>query len=173
MSESLTQGQEDVIALVRQYIGSSLKVRSDELCAFIGRGIDDGRSLLGEHISSCGLFALAVWHSVGVPHSLMLKPYVTGTAISRVVQVAHDLKAIRRGVPVAGALMHYHSRRPSFDDHVEFCLTTPDSRRCANHAGGGRALCGVGSGGGTILWNGGRPLQAWYDPRVLLGEEIL
>jgi len=171
----LTIAQESIISSVRPWIGASLLVRDQELREFIARGVDDPRWELNEHVSDCGLFALAVLHDVGVPHHLVSAKYVSGMAIDWLNQIAHDLKAIRYpkrdGKPVPGALMLYYSPRPSKNDHAEFSLSMVTGGYMADHAGGGRAECEIGSGRSDIRWNGGRPLQCWYDPDALLGFE--
>ncbi len=172
----LSIAQDSMVSVVRPWIGASLLVRDQELREFIARGVDDPRWELDEHVSDCGLFALAVWHEIGVAHHLCKEKYVAGMAIIWLTQIAHDLQAIRYprrdGPPVPGALMHYYSRRPSKDDHVEFCLSKPAKTTwMADHAGGGRQECAIGSGRSDIRWNAARPLQCWYDPDALLGFE--
>lgn len=181
MSE-LTVYRQQVVDAVTPWIGASLLNRADEFRHFIARDVDDENDQLDEHVSSCGLFALAIWYSLRVNDELVRRPYENGKAITWLVEIAGNLGAVRypreHGAPTVGALMHYHSPRPSLDDHVEFCLTVPvgestaqgQSRLTAMHAGGGRPHCGVGALNGTIWWNMGRPLQAWYDADALLGS---
>lgn len=165
-----------LVSLVRKFDNCDLDHNGDELRAFISRGIDNPDTLLNAHISTCGLFALAVWHALEIPHPLLSEPYVPGMAIAWLVQIAHDLGAVRfpRGhaPPGVGALMHYHSRRPSNDDHVEFCLGPVDSHYFADHGGGGRAKCGVDVSNSNVYWNLGRPLQAWYDLEALVNGHV-
>jgi hypothetical protein len=73
--------QQKIVDTVTPWIGASLLNRGQELREFISRGVDDPRYQLNEHISSCGLFALAVWHAAGVKHELLKMPYQTGKAI--------------------------------------------------------------------------------------------
>lgn len=172
----LSIAQESIISSVRPWIGASLLVREQELRQFIARGVDDPRYELNEHVSDCGLFALAVWHDVGVDHHLCNDKYVSGMAIIWVTEIAHDLKAVRYpkrdGMPVPGALCHWYSRRPSKDDHVAFTLgPVADGTHFADYAGGGGAECAINSGRGDIRFSWGRPLQCWYDPNALLGFE--
>lgn len=168
----LSMGQQMIIQAVRSWIGASLLVREQELREFVARGVDDPRYDLNSHVSDCGLFALAIWHAVGVPHELVNAKYVNGMAITWIVHIAHDLQSIRYpkrdGLPVPGALMHYFSPRPSNNDHLEFYLKRLDEHGLAWHAGGGRAECEIGDATSNILWSSSRPLQCWYDPRALL-----
>jgi hypothetical protein len=168
----MTAAEDVIVAAVEPWIGSSLEHGGDQLKAYIGANLHDPRQLLDPHISSCGLFALAVWSEVGIEHHLLAGPYEVGSAIKWLVEIAHDLGAIRYprrdGPPVVGALMHYYSPRPSHNDHVEFCLSKPDALHHARHAGGGRPACGIDDGESDILWSSGRALQCWYDPNALL-----
>jgi len=173
MSELLSPAQEAIVTLIRKYVGCSLGCRESELFSLVGRGVDDAQGYLSPKVSDCGLVALGIWHLAGVDHELVNKPYQNGMAITWLVHVANDLQAIRYprrdGLPRAGALMHYYRPRPSIDDHVEFCLSTPDEQSgMALHAGGGRAFCAIAEGSSDVRWSSGRPLQCWYDADALL-----
>jgi hypothetical protein len=162
-----------MVTIARRCVSMSLLNRKDILRTFLARDIDDPSFQLSEHVSTCGLFGLAVWYASGVEHELLHRPYEIGMAISWIMHIANDLQAIRYpkrdGLPIEGALMHYYTKRPSKDDHVEFCLRPPNPHTfIAEHAGGGREHCGIGDGVGDIRWNLGRPLQCWYDPMALL-----
>lgn len=163
-----------VVQTVESWIGASLKDRADDLKAFISRGHNDQLNLLTPQVSSCGLFALAVWFAVGVDHELVRARYQTGKAITWIEHIASDLGAVRHvkhdGPPSVGSLLHYYSKRPSYNDHVEFLLSEPNARGLSKHAGGGRKDCKVGAGEDNLSWNGGRPLQVWYDLAALLPE---
>ena len=173
-SGELSPGQCGLIEVVQHFVGSNLDHNGDELRRFISRdGIDNPKTLLDKHVSDCGLFALAVWHELGVDHKLLAEPYVTGMAIAWCHTIAHDLQAVRHpiadGPPTVGALMHYYTNDK--DSHVEFCLSDVsvfDSVWVAYHAGGGRTNCGIGRDNSNIKWNWGRPLQEWYDLGALL-----
>jgi hypothetical protein len=159
-----------IVDLVKPWVGSNLRVRGDELRAFISRGIDDPESELDAHISTCGLFALAVWHAAGVKHELIARPYQMGQAIIWLAQIAKDLGAIRYpkrdGAPRPGALLHYKTATHN-DDHM--AVPRAEGKQwLADHAGGGRPDAGVGEGGSDLLWSSGRPLQEYYDPNALL-----
>jgi hypothetical protein len=175
-SGELTNEQCSLIEVVQHFVGSNLDHNGDELREFIARdGLDNPKTLLNKHISTCGLFALAVWHELGVDHKLVGEPYVTGMAIAWLHTIANDLRAVRHpradGPPTVGALMHYYTNDK--DSHVEFCLSHVsvfDSVWVAFHAGGGRTNCGVGRDNSDVKWNVGRPLQEWYDLGALLGE---
>ena len=175
MTEELEPGQR-IIDEVARWIGTSLDNRGQELREFIARGIDDPAQILDAHVSDCALFALAVWHSVGIDHPLCNARYENGKAMQWIEEITRDRRAIRypnrHGTPKPGSVLHYYSHRPSLDDHVEFLMSevTGNSERgwLAAHAGGGRKNCAIGTGTGDIRWNVGRPLQCWYDPTALL-----
>lgn len=177
-SGELSNGQCALIEVVQHFVGSTLDHNGDELRRFISRdGIDDPRKLLDKHVSDCGLFALAVWHELGVEHKLLSQPYVEGMAVAWCYEIARDLRAIRHpiadGPPKVGALMHYFTHGKP-DSHVEFCLSDVavfDSVSIAYHAGGGRTNCGIGRDHDNIRFNWGRPLQEWYDINALLERE--
>lgn len=166
----MTPEQQRMIDIVNPWIGCSLNHCGDVLQAFFARVL--GKGLLCDGVSDCGLFALAVWTEAGVKHPLIGRPYVNGMAIAWIETIAKDLNAVRHvhdnGKPKGGALMHYFSHRPSYNDHVEFCLEDP-GHLLMHHAGGGRAHCAIGEGCSDVLWSSGRPLQRWYDADALLG----
>lgn len=163
-----------VVETVETWLGASLTHRSEELREFISRGHPDQLDLLSSRVSSCGLFALAVWFAAGVDHELVRARYQTGQAITWIGQIAADLGAVRHpkhdGPPTVGSLLHYYKPRPSYDDHVEFLLSKPNDQGLSRHAGGGRRDCKVGWGLDNLAWNGGRPLQVWYDLAAMLPE---
>jgi hypothetical protein len=171
----MTPAQIAVTELVQEWLGASLRHDCEKLCTFIGRGCTPNpRGLLNEKISNCGLFALAVWHAAGVKSPLLDEPYRIGMAIAWIERIATSLGAVRHpkdGLPTAGSLMHYYSKRPSTNDHVEFCLEEPDQETgVALHGGGGRAHCEIDSLVSDVRWSSGRPLQHWYDIAALLPE---
>lgn len=174
-SGELTEEQAAVIHIVTNCSGWSLHDHSDELRKFLSRGVNNPATLLDAHVSTCGLFGLAVWHEVHVQHKLVKAPYVTGMAIAWLDTIARDLGAIRHpakdGPPKPGALMHYYNAGDN-DDHVEFCLSDVTELHgtlwLAHHGGGGRADCGIGIGHSDIKWSSGRPLQAWFDLEALI-----
>lgn len=165
-----------LVERVDLWIGASLDYRAEELKAFISRGHSDQCNLLSRSVSSCGLFALAVWYANAVDHELVRARYETGKAIEWIGKIASDLGAVRHpkhdGPPTVGSLLHYYSKRPSLDDHVEFLLSLPNDRGLSRHAGGGRKACKVGVGLDDLRWNGGRPLQVWYDVAALCPDPI-
>lgn len=163
-----------VVQCVRHYVGCSLDHRLADLVDLIGREVDDGSTLLSKNVSTCGLFALSVWHAVGVRHHLVNVPYEVGRAITWLVEVAHSLDAVRYphrdGPPPVGSLCHYWTKGTN-NNHVEFVLEPVDTSHhlwLADHAGGGRPNCTVGEGRSDLLWSGSKPLQEYYVPDVLL-----
>lgn len=173
--QQLSKAAAMVIHCVNHFSGFSLANHGEEMREFLAReGIDDPATLVDSQVSDCGLFALAVWHRIGVHHKFVEAKYVTGMAIAWLTSIAADCNAIRHpvkdGPPKAGALMHYFTPRTN-DNHVEFLLSDPEiypSVWVAFHGGGGRANCGIGIGHSDIKWNMGRPLQEWYDVDALV-----
>lgn len=171
-NQLITFPQQQLVQCVKYYIGFTLENHGDELRYFLSRGVDDPATIVDTHISDCGLFALAVWLEVGIRDEKLSEKYQTGKAIEWLVEITNRHNAtrhIRDDIPTVGALLHYHTHGKN-DDHVEFLLSPPTiGQWIANHAGGGRANCGIGEGTSNILWNLGRPLQAWYDINALCG----
>lgn len=173
----MLEPQQRIVDIVNYWVGAKLGTRENELRAFLSRfGIDNPRTIIDPKVSTCGLFALAVWAAAGVDHPLCRKRYEIGAAVTWVGLIARDLQAVctckRNGLPQPGDLMHYYSARPSFDDHLEFLLATPSCHdtwiAIALHGGGGRSDCGVNSNSSNIRFNSGRPLQCWYSAERLL-----
>lgn len=176
-----TDAGRSIVEVVTGFLGCELGHNEKPLRSFLARGIDNPGMLLSKKVSTCGLFALAVYHALEIQHHLASEPYIVngkscGKAITWLVQMAQDLEAIRTpskdGPPPVGALCHYfHHGQP--DDHVEFVMTPPQRalhQWMCQHAGGGRANCGIGQGYSNLLWSFGRPLQQWFDPDAMLGN---
>jgi len=169
--------RDDVVETVRSYVGLHLgSIGEDQLADLYSRsGLDKANAIVSPHVSTCGLFGLGIWFKMGVKHSLLTTPYKTGMAIAWLREIAHDLNAIRKpsdGLPSPGSLLHYFTKGHN-NNHVEFVLSQPQvivQQWRAEHAGGGRALAGVGSDTSDILWSSGRPLQEWFDIDALLPE---
>lgn len=156
------------VELITSFVGSSLHQRGHELRVFIARGVDDPDTDLNARVSDCGLFAIGVWHALGVPHELLSSPYKIGMAIAWIDLIgrARDAKrAPHDGLPEPGDLLHY--QRPGHnDDHVEFVtgeVADNAGQWIADHAGGGRPDCAIGSSHGDLLWSLGRPLDCYYS----------
>jgi hypothetical protein len=169
----MNQIRKRIVLNIQQWVGCSLEHDGQSLQNFVSDYLGDPRDLLSPKVSDCGLFALAIWSAVGVKDSRLVDGYEIGAAIRWVVEIAHNHGAIRYpkrdGMPGPGDLMHYYAPRPSSNDHVEFCLSEVDAvSHFAQHAGGGRQNCGIGEGESDILWNGGKPLQCWYDAQALV-----
>jgi hypothetical protein len=161
---------ENIVEIVKEYIGDSLLNNKEHLALLIARDVDDPNNVV-QIKTNCGLFALGVWCKAGVQHKLLDTKYKNGMAIAWVRKIAIDKKALRNykkdGPPVAGALLHYYTQGKN-NNHVEFLLEDPDEKMVAFHAGGGRANNEIGSGTGNIAWSSGRPLMEWIDPVALL-----
>ena len=157
--------------LIELYVGDSEKHNARHLGELLARGIDDPDTMVRVR-TNCGTFVLGVWWAVGVQHPLLMKPYQNGMAIAWVLQIARDLKALRRYPhdmsPVPGAVCHYKTKYLN-NDHVEFLLGYL-SPGVTDHAGGGRSNNAIGRAKGPITWNYGRPLIEWVDPVALLAD---
>lgn len=167
----MTPAQSLIVETVRSYIGCSLKSRCDDLAELVCfPGDEESQDVRIK--TNCAMFALGVWRKVGVPHELLSDRYKNGMAMAWVLKIARDRDALVRATstiqaPPPGALLHYaHEGRNN--DHVEFCLSEPNSLHQIEHAGGGRADNLIGAGVGPWSWNYGRPLQHWVDPDKLL-----
>jgi len=164
----------NLTATVRSFVGCSLSNRRDELAQLVCfPGDDPAQDVLIP--TNCAMFALGIWRACGVNHELLLGPYKIGMAMAWVLQIARDYGALVRATstiecPPPGALMHYANDGKN-NDHVEFCLSEPNSLRQIEHAGGGRTNNAITMGTGMWSWNYGRPLQHWVDP-VKLFEEL-
>lgn len=167
----MTPAQQIIVDTVRSYVGCSLKSRRDELAELICFPGDDAEIDV-QIKTNCAMFALGVWRKCGVQHELLDGRYHIGMAMAWVLQIAHSKDALIVAskdldmVP-PGALMHYATHGYN-NDHVEFCLSEPNSLRQIEHAGGGRSDNLIGTGIGPWSWNYGRPLQHWVDPDRLL-----
>lgn len=161
---------ENIIELVKSYIGDSLLNNKEDLALLVSRQVDDPNQVVGIK-TNCGLFALGIWYAVGVQHDLLKTKYVSGQAIAWVRKIALAKNALRTyakdGPPVAGALMHYYTPGTN-NNHVEFLLENPNEKHVALHAGAGRKNNAVTSDTGDIRFNVGRSLQEWVDPLALL-----
>lgn len=169
----LTYVQSQVLQCVSFYQGFSLHNHALELREFIARGVDNPAGILDKHVSDCGLFALAVWHAIGVNDAIVDKPYQSGMAISWLLHIAKVHGALRtpkaNGFPSVGSLLYYETRGEN-DDHVTFSTKAVVFSRAqwlGETIGGGGTDCAIGKSSGNILWSWGRPLQAWIDINAL------
>lgn len=160
----------NIVELVKSYIGDSLLHNKEDLALLVSRHVDDPNQSV-QIKTNCGMFALGVWCAVGVQHSLLQSPYKNGMAIVWLRQIAKSKNALhsypKDGRPVAGSLLHYYTPGKN-DNHVEFLLENPNQKFIALHAGGGRANNEIGSGSGDIRFSSGRPLKEWICPIALL-----
>jgi hypothetical protein len=162
----------DIVEIVKSYIGDSLIHNKEDLALLTARQVDDPNQVV-QITTNCGMFMLGVWWLAGVQHELLKRPYKTGMAIAWVRQIAIDLKALRTypkdGPPVLGASMHYYTPG-SNNNHVEFLLETPNDKHVALHGGGGRDKNAIATGTGDITWSyqTTRKLMEWVDPEALL-----
>lgn len=175
---TLTHAQRQVVQCCSFFDGMSLDSHPEELRTFLARGVDDPASIVDKHVSDCGLFALAVWHSIGVQDLRLTEKYQMGMAIAWLVDIASLYRAVRHpkhdGIPTIGALLHWQTPgKPN--DHVSF-LTSPVAlvrgQWMGECIGGGGHDCGINRSEGNVLWSWGRPLQAWYDINALMPETL-
>lgn len=171
----VTPAQSQVVQCVSHYVGFSLSNHGQELREFLARGVDNPQTIVDAHVSDCGLFALAVWHVVGVQDPRLAQKYQIGMAIEWLHSIAQLHNAIRHpshdGPPSIGSLMEYFITGKN-DNHVEFVIgriiESPQGWM-APHAGGGRPDCAIRRGWSDVKWSDGRPLQRWYDINALIG----
>jgi hypothetical protein len=161
---------ENIVELVKSYIGDSLTHNKDDLALLTARQVDDPDKIV-QIKTNCGMFALGIWWAAGVKHELLNTKYKSGMAIAWVRRIAIEKNALRtypkNGPPVAGSLLHYFTPGKN-DSHVEFCLSNPDKNMVAEHGGGGRPDNAITSGISDIKTNYYRRLQEWVDPVALL-----
>lgn len=163
-----TEQGKAIASLVRRYLGCSLSNRTDELAQLVSRGVDDPKTTVRIK-TNCGMFALGIWHKMGVDHPLLNSPYKSGMAIAWLLRIAKDkgaLRTLKDGIPTEGSLMHYGTPGKN-NDHVEFLLADPSPTFTAEHGGGGRSDNLIDSGTSDIRTSMGRPMLHWVDPSKL------
>lgn len=161
---------ENIVEIVKSYIGSSLIHNREDLALLIARGVDDPNQVV-EIKTNCGMSCLGFWWLAGVQHELLKKKYVNGQAIAWIRKIAIDKKALRKypedGPPIAGAALHYYTLGKN-DNHIEILLSNPDGKFIALHGGGGRPNNAITSSISDIRTNYYRGLKEWVDPVALL-----
>ena len=160
----------DIVEIVKSYIGDSLLHNRNDLALLIARQVDNPDQIV-QVKTNCGLYTLGVWWAVGVQHDLLKKKYVSGQAIAWVRRIAIDKKALRKypddGLPIAGSTMHYYTPG-SNNNHVEFLLENSNDKFISLHGGGGRTDNAITSSTSDIRTNYYRQLREWIDPIALL-----
>lgn len=160
----------NIVEIVKSYVGDSLLHNKEDLALLVARQIDDPNQIV-QVKTNCGIFTLGVWWAAGVQHELLTKKYKNGMAIAWVRQIAIDKKALRKypqdGNPIAGAALHYYTPGKN-DNHIEHLLSTPDTNMIAEHGGGGRTNNAITSSTSDIRTNYYRQLREWVDPVALL-----
>lgn len=150
--------------LVRQYDGSSLHSRREELAALVGRGVDDESVIAIK--TNCAMFALGILAAAGCTHHLLSRQYENGMAFAWLVQIGDDLDAWRDpakdGAPVTGAVLWYELAGQN-DDHAEFLVDVSGPV----HGGGGRPDNAITVAVGPVALSCGRPIHRWLDPSAL------
>jgi len=161
---------ENIIEIIKSYVGDSLLNKRDDLALLIARQIDDPNQIV-QVKTNCALFTLGVWYAVGVQHDLLKTKYQSGQAIAWIRRIAIDKKALctypKDGAPIAGATMHYYTPG-SNNNHVEFLLENPNDKFQALHGGGGRTDNAITSSTSDIRTNYYRQLREWVNPIAIL-----
>lgn len=154
--------------VVRSYAGCSLSVRTKDLAALVGRGVDDESMVAWE--TNCLTFALGVIAACGSDVAELREHIPNGReaiALDPLVKRAGGW-VVYEGQPVkTGSLMHYRSvpyhvnaaGETIYDDHYEFKLRAPDE-----HGGGGRANNEITVEHGDWSHSVSRPLHEVLDP---------
>lgn len=148
-----------IVRIVRSFSGCSLSVRTKELAALVGRGVDD--ESIAQWKTNCATFVLGVLFAAGCPYAALWKPIKNGMSFAVLVNIGQYYSAWRDpavdGPPVPGSVMWYELPGEN-DDHAEFHLAPPDE-----HGGGGRGdnLISIGDSPEAFSW--GRPMHRWLD----------
>ena len=154
--------------VVRSFAGCSLSVRTQDLAALVGRGVDDESMVTWE--TNCLTFALGVIAACGSDVAELHEHIPNGreyVALNPLVKRAGGWELFS-GQPVkTGSLMHYRSvpyrvnaaGETIYDDHYEFKLLASDE-----HGGGGRANNEITVEHGDWSHSVGRPLYEVLDP---------
>jgi hypothetical protein len=155
--------------VVRAYAGCSLSIRTKDLAALVGRGVDDEDMVNWN--TNCLTFALGVIAACGSDVAELRQHIPNGreyVALSPLVKRAGGWALYLTGQSVkTGSLMHYRSvpyrvnaaGETVYDDHYEFKLSGADE-----HGGGGRANNEITVEHGDWSRSVGKPLYEILDP---------
>ena len=158
-----------VARIVRALDGLSLVSHADKLAELFGvNEPSEARARLASQIrTNCATIMRCVWALAGCTDVLIVEPYQSGLAVAWDLQAARELGALRPASEWEslgpGWGLHYASVGQN-NDHVEFCLTSPDGFGNAEHGGGGRAQNAITIERGYVRWSLGRPLVHIIDP---------
>ncbi len=165
--------EEEIVELVRSYVGCSLSHDRERLGQLVARGVDDPEAVVGLH-TNCGTFAMGILWLLDVQHWTLAKPYVNGSAVTCLFTLGRELgiRAEYHGQELGpGMLLHYRSFDPNNNnDHFEWLLSSPDDHFQADHAGGGRPDNAITEARSDVRTSGGKPLRWVYDVPELLGR---
>jgi hypothetical protein len=141
--------REDVVTWVRSFVGlSALHDPNGELARLVdfpGGAPPEKEVLIS---TNCAMFACGILRQLGCTHPLLQHQYVSGQALTWLLEIARDNKALylpHTGPGVAvGDIIHWATPprpgvKPSNDDHVAFITSGPFDGRLIQRAGGGAA----------------------------------
>jgi len=170
--ESIRKGEspgDRIARILREFVGSSLKTRKDDLGRLVARGVDKPDAVVGIK-TNCGTSALGVMALAGVKDHLLNTKYQSGMAISWLRTIGQHTGALhkyKKGDHIKpGSLLRYNTAGKN-DDHVEWLLSEIDAQGNADHGGGGRADNAITEAHGNVLSSFGRPLVEYWDPDEL------
>jgi hypothetical protein len=164
---------EQICRMVRFLNGASLVHEQDKLCdLFLCNEPASRAKLIAGMKTNCATTMREFLCLAGCDHPLVICEYVVGMAMAWVLQAARELDALEPAsawkLIRPGDGMWYGTPGHN-DDHVEWCLETPNqSTGHAVHGGGGRSqnLISV-EPASDIRWSRGRPLRG-----ILLADKM-
>lgn len=162
-----------IARVVRAIAGASLTTNSDRLVAiFTCNESGSDAAEVAAFKTNCGTFMREVYCLVGCASSYIKRKYQVEMAVAWDLAAARETGALIDGpqwqIVSAGWGMHYATPGAN-NDHMEFALSSPDSKGFADHGGGGRANNAITVGHGDIRTSNGRPLLHVIDPDRMLG----
>lgn len=172
--------RDDLVTFVRSFVGHSIdRDPEGELARLVDFPGGPPPEVEVRIKTNCAMFVLGVWRHYGCGSSYLSHPYVSGMALTWVLEIARDAHALHLPhdgfLPGPGDVIHYATKpRPGVpvvhDDHVEFALTVPNAARMFLHAGAGRANNAVTEHKGLDDYtvNNWRPLRHWVDTLKVL-----
>jgi hypothetical protein len=164
---------DQVVELVRGYVGCSLSHDRERLGRLVARGVDDPERVVTLR-TNCGTFSLGILWALDVQHWTLRKPYPVGAAVTWLYTLGRECRMLHayEGQELRpGMLLHYRSRDPNKnDDHFEWLLSELDEHGMASHAGGGRPDNAITEGRSDVRTSSERPLRWLYDVPELLSR---
>jgi len=176
--------RDDVVRAVRGFVGlSAINDPAGELARLVDfpGGPPPEQEVLVK--TNCAMFVCGIWRwlgeQTGYVHPLLSHPYVSGMALTWVLEIAREREALHLShdghVPQRGDVLHWASRlkpgaKPRNDDHVAFAMTDPDEYRRIIRAGGGGANNAIRESRtlDDYTIDNWRPLAHWIDTKKIL-----